>query len=152
MITFAVEKMADVLEEIQPLLEQHYQEVALNKNRAVLAPDWGRYEAAEAARALAVYTARDGGTLVGYSVWLINWHLHYKFMLVASNDVFYVRPDRRAPRVALRLIEFSEERLREAQVDRVVYHVKYGKVDFSPLLQRLGYRDEEKIVGKTLGG
>lgn len=149
MIRFDTENFAGVREEIAPLIEAHYEEVALHQDAVKLAPDWGRYRHAEQTRSLAVYTARDDDKLVGYSVFLLSYHLHYVHTLVAANDVLYLDPQYRKGSAGIKLIKHSEEDLRDRGVDRILWHVKCGH-DFRAILHRLGYADEETIVGKLL--
>jgi hypothetical protein len=40
---FAIENLAKVRREIEPLLEQHWQEIALNKDIIKMNPDWEGY-------------------------------------------------------------------------------------------------------------
>jgi hypothetical protein len=44
---------------------------------------------------------------------------------------------------------FAEQQLKERGVDKVVWHIKFHH-DFRPILHRMGYGDEEVIVGKIL--
>ena len=37
---FALEALAQVKREAEPLLQQHYEEIALNKDKIKLNPDW----------------------------------------------------------------------------------------------------------------
>lgn len=149
MIAMGTEKMSTVRQEIEPLLRQHYEEIALHKDRIPLAPDWGRYEHLEATRSLPIYTARSDGKLVGYSVFLLSYHLHYRNTLVAANDILYLAPEQRRGTTGLRLIKHSEAELKKLGVERIMWHVKFAH-DFRAILHRLGYEDEEAIVGKLI--
>ena len=78
-ITFQKELFRDIKLEIQPLLVQHWEEVAMYKDKVPLAPDWARYQDMEDNGVLHVVTVRDSGTLVGYYVTMIVHGLHYRF-------------------------------------------------------------------------
>lgn len=147
--TFATENLASVMEEIVPLMTAHYEEIALHKDRVKLAPDWGRYRYMDQTRSLAVYTAREESRLVGYSVFLLSYHLHYVHTLVAMNDVLYLDPGHRKGSTGIKLIRHSEADLRDRGVDRILWHVKRDH-DFRAILHRLGYADEEMVVGKMI--
>ena len=149
MISLSVESVATVKDEIGGLLQMHYDEVAMHKDRIKLDPDWGRYEAMEINRALAIFTARDHGKLVGYAVFVIAWHLHYKDTLLASNDVLFLHPDYRSTSSAgLRLIQYADQRLAgDYGVDKIVWHIKLAH-DWRQILHRAGYVDEEVLVGR----
>ena len=93
MIQFALERTADIKDEVKPLIEKHWQQVALNKDIVKLAPDWKQYSLLELAGMMRVYTARKDSKLVGYFAVIINKHLHYKNDTFAVCDVLYVDPE-----------------------------------------------------------
>jgi GNAT superfamily N-acetyltransferase len=148
-ILLATENFAGVRDEIEPLMRQHYEEIALYKDRIPLAPDWGRYRHMEETQSLAVYTAREDGALIGYSVFLLSYHLHYVHTLVAANDVLFLDRDHRKGSTGIKLIKHSEQELKKLGVERIMWHVKFDH-DFRAILHRLGYADEEAIVGKLV--
>jgi GNAT superfamily N-acetyltransferase len=149
MVDLAVETMATVREEIEPLLLAHYDEIALHKDTIKLDVDWGKYEGLERNGGLRVYTAREDGRLVGYSVFFLAWNMHYKSTLFGQNDVLYLTPEHRKGTTGLRLIKFSEDELRKDRVDKVVWHVKVAN-DWSAILERSGYQREEILMAKVL--
>jgi hypothetical protein len=149
MTTIQRETYWDCHEGVERLLEAHWKEVALYKGEVALEPDLGRYQVMEAQNRLVIVTAREGGEVVGYSIFLLHHHLHYKSCLVASNDVIYLRPDKRGI-VGAKLIKRSEAILKSLGVKRMTWHVK-PKHDWSAILYRSGYVQEEIIMGKLLG-
>jgi N-acetylglutamate synthase-like GNAT family acetyltransferase len=98
---------------------------------------------------ITIITARDKGILIGYSLFFVNSHIHYKNNIMANNDVLYLHPDYRQGRTGLKLIRKCEQVLQEQQVDKIIWHVKYAK-DFRQILYRLGYEDEDALVGKII--
>lgn len=149
-IVFASERIIDVVEEIQPLLWDHYQEVALHKERIKLDPDWPKYFALEEQGSCIVFTMRDRGRLVGYAVFFVSPHIHYQACRAASNDIIYFDPEYRKGLNALRFIRFCEGCLRDyAMVTKVTWHIK-PLHDWSPVLARMGYEQEEIVMGKVL--
>jgi len=42
-MNFALENLAKVRREIEPLLQEHWEEIALNKDTIKLNPDWREY-------------------------------------------------------------------------------------------------------------
>jgi GNAT superfamily N-acetyltransferase len=149
LIQLATESVYGVVDEVQDLVQAHYDEIAMHKERIPLAPDWQRYSELEQVGNLVTFTARDEGRLVGYSVFLINQMLHYVTTRLASNDVLFLHKDYRKGMAGVRLIKYSEQQLKERGVDKVVWHIKFHH-DFRPILHRMGYGDEEVIVGKIL--
>lgn len=153
---FNIEGILSIAPELIPLLQAHYDELTLNKDSVQLDPDWVRYAAMEEAGKFFVFTARVDGVLVGYSAFFVDQHLHYSDLRVGHNDVLYVTPPMRRAGVGLDLILYSEDQLELLEVQKIVWHVKFDKFvngvrhqhDFRPLLHRLGYSDEETVVGK----
>lgn len=135
---------------VKALLEQHWREIALYQDEVKLEPDFARYVALEKSGHLVVIVARDGLRVVGYSVFLVSNHLHYSSCKMANNDVLFVDKDyRKGTSLGIRLIRCSEVILQGLGVQRVTWHVKPLN-DWSPVLARMGYAQEEIIMGKLL--
>lgn len=150
MIIISVGSVYTMREEADALLQQHYQELTLNKEKVKLNVDWDKYQAMETSGSLVSLVARDSGTLVGYAAFFIYQHPHYKDLRVASNDVLFVDVQHRKGTTAgLKLIKQSEEFLRSIGVDKITWHVKKSN-DWTPILTRMGYAQEEVIMGKIL--
>ena len=146
---FQRETLFDVIDEIQPLLNLHYEELTAHKEIVKLDVQWGKYAALEKMGAFIVFTCRDGGVLLGYNAFFLNTHLHYAGMTVAQNDVFYLSDAARKGSAALRFIRYSESQLKEIGAMKVVYHAKHSN-NFAPILHRLGYAAEETMCGKVI--
>ena len=132
------------------LLEQHYDELTLHKEHVKLNVDWERYRALEKAGKLLAIFAKVGGELVGYSVFILGTNMHYRDLKTANNDVlFLAKPYRNGTTLGLRLIRESEKRLLELGVNKVIWHIKKSR-DFGPVLARMGYIEEEVLMGKIL--
>jgi len=147
MFTYQKQCLCDVIAEVEPLLELHYQELTLNRDVVKLNPDWHRYAELEHAGAFHVFTARDDGRLIGYSAFFLGPHLHYKDLVVANNDVLYLHPDARSGMVGIRLIKTSEAGMKALGAAKITWHAKHSN-DLQQILARLGYTDEEVIMGK----
>ena len=72
----AHECLASVKEDIKPLLEEHWELVALNQGKIKLNPNWEEYARLDAAGVLRVFTAREDGELVGYCVLVVSRSMH----------------------------------------------------------------------------
>ena len=149
MIDLGTEKIADVAGEIDSLLAMHYDEIAADKHLIKLDPDWGKYESLERDDSLRIFTARHEGKLIGYSVFFLAWHPHYKSNLFAQNDILYLHPDHRKGRDGIRLIHYSEEQLKKDRVDKIMWHVKV-KNDWRKILARMGYVEQDVIMAKAV--
>jgi GNAT superfamily N-acetyltransferase len=148
-VIVAPENMASAWDDMQPLLREHYNEIAHDKHSIPLAPSRARYEALEHAGELFALGARIEGALIGYSVFFVKPHIHYATTLVAVNDVLFVAREYRNTLVGMRLISESEKKLRERGVVKLVWHIK-PEHDWSAILARRGYMPVETIYGKLL--
>jgi GNAT superfamily N-acetyltransferase len=147
---YAVESLPDIKSELEPLLELHWHEIALNQDSIKLDPDWNTYLSMYRNRTAEFVTARtEGGHLVGYAVWFIKYHLHYKSTLWAYNDIIYLKPEYRKGRAGIGLIKASEEYMRILGVKKVQWHIKVSN-DWSKILERFGYMNEETVMGKVM--
>ena len=148
MITFQIESYKKTRE--SGLIEMHYREIASDKHAIPLEPDWDAYDALEASGNLVCMTARDKSVLIGYAVFILRWHLHYRTTKFAANDVIFLHPAyRRGTTVGRDLIRKAEQELREYGVDKIQWHVKCYQ-DWSPILRRMGYINEEVLCTKLL--
>jgi hypothetical protein len=85
MISFQQESLVTTKEDARPLLEKHWEEIALNKDVIKLNPDWDAYADLEDAGILKIFTARSDGKLIGYFVVFVKAHIHYKDHLRGIN-------------------------------------------------------------------
>jgi GNAT superfamily N-acetyltransferase len=149
MIKFGVEGFDQARYEIEDLLKLHYEEIALNKEHIPLDPDWDRYRNLIESKQAYLLTVRDDDKLVGYSIFFVTKHIHYKSSIFASNDLIFLHPDYRKGMVGVRLIQFCEQYLKAMGVAKILWHVKFNK-DFTRILHHMGYVDEDMIVGKII--
>ena len=150
-IKFQCEPVLTVKPEMEPMLIDHYHELTLHKDKIKLAPDWDLYDKMEKTNNFYLLTARleeRDNMLVGYSAWFVKPHIHYKATIVAANDVLFLHKDFRQGMLGIKLIKYSEQEMRK-YAHKITWHVK-GEPDFRPILHRLGYMDEDVIVGKML--
>ena len=149
MIKYQQESLVTVKEEARPLLEKHWEEIALNKDKIKLNPDWDAYANLEDVGILKIFTARDEGKLVGYFVVFVNRHIHYKDHLFAYNDILFLDADYRKGFTGPKLMKFAEKCLKEDGVTAVVVNTKRHK-PFDVLLKWLGYKHIENLYSKVL--
>lgn len=149
MIKYQQESLVTVKEEARPLLEKHWEEIALNKDKIKLNPDWDIYADLEDAGILKIFTARSEGKLVGYFVALVKSHIHYRDHLFAQNDILFLDKDYRKGFTGPKLIKFAERCLKEDGVSVVLVNSQKHK-PFDVLLKWLGYRHIENIYSKVL--
>lgn len=149
MIEIKREAFDDFYDEAQPLALEHWQEVANYRDRRQLEVDYHTYKDLESHNRLYCITARDDGKLVGYSVWTLNTHINYKSWTFAASAAIFVLPFYRKRGVGLRLINKSEEFLKNFGVNQILFRVKPSN-DWTPILDRKGYGVEDIVMGKVL--
>jgi hypothetical protein len=91
--TLAQERLSEIRHEAMPLLLRHWGEIALNQATTPLDPDWEAYRRLEDAGVLHVTTLRVDGELIGYVSFLVAPNLHYRTVVVATDDVFFLLPE-----------------------------------------------------------
>lgn len=147
-MVYARETFAGIRDEVMPLLQAHYLEVAHYKD-IPLDVDVAAYDAVEAAGAFRVYTARTGaGALVGYAAFFVRANGHYRGSLQAVQDVLFVLPEARG--LGGELIRYAEEQLTREGVQVVYQHIKVATPRTAALMERLGYEAVDTIFAKRL--
>lgn len=150
-VVYQLEPLADVKEEMEPILYDHWQEIGLYKEHCKLKPDWERYYTVEKAGVLKIITARDDGVLVGYFVALVTPGLHYCDNVYAVNDVVYLKDSYRDSLVGLEMFKYAEEYFKTLGVDVISIHMKTA-LPFDSLCEGLGYDYVERLYTKYIGG
>lgn len=146
---FALENIANVRREIEPLLEQHYKEIALNKDIIKLNPDWRAYAQLDAINGLRIYTARKDGKLMGYFVVIVSRSLHYKDHLFANNDVIFLTKTARKGLTGMKLVKYAIESLKAEGVTKLHVNTKMHQ-PFDPIMERLGFEEIESVYSLVL--
>lgn len=150
-MNFQRETLFDVIEEVQPLLEQHYQELAKDKARIKLDPDWARYIEMEQKGSLLLFTARKDAKLVGYAVFFAGRHAHYKGLTLVANDLLFLDAQHRVGRTGVRLIKYCESQISALYpgLTAVTWHAKEDTV-LAEMLGRMNYRVQDIIFSRLL--
>jgi len=150
MITYAEEKLINVVEELDVLVKAHWEEVSLYKDKVPLYPDYTKYQALEDIGSFIIYTARDNGKLIGYYSAFVTPHIHYASTVYAHNDAVYIDSAYRGTRVAYKLLSFAEKELKEIGAKVITLHMKVT-TPFDRLCEALGYSCVERIYSKYIG-
>jgi len=141
---FALENLAKVRREIEPLLEEHWKEIALNKDKIALNPDWRAYADLDSINALRIYTARKDEKLMGYFVVIVSRSLHYRDHLFANNDVIFLTKGARKGLTGVKLIKFAIESLAKEGITKLHVNTKAHQ-PFDAILERLGFEEIERV-------
>ena len=138
-----------VLNEMDELFPAHYEELCVTKEFDY-EPDYDAYKRMAEAGMLRCITCRADGELIGYIVFFITPHLHYKSCITAMEDIYFVGKDYRKGRVGIKLFQYAEKVLKERGVQRIVMHTKVH-LDNSRLFEYLGYKMTDKVFTKMIG-
>ena len=148
--TYKVETVGECLSEMKPLLEKHWEEIALHKDKIKLDPDYDKYQEMEDAGTLQIVTARVGGQLVGYFISFVLMHPHYKEHSFAVNDILFVDMSYRRTLVGVGMFKYAEDKLKELGVSVIMVSMK-THAPFDHLCESLGYTNVERTYSKYIG-
>lgn len=151
MITCHVESFTDRIEELKHIIPMHYEELALNKDKVPLSPQWDVYKQRDAAGQCLFMVMREAGEMIGYFIGFISPGLHYSTCLTCTMDIFYIRPDKRGSGLpGIKLFKAVEAELKRRGVDRWFVGSK-TKADASALFERLKFDRVEVYYSKWIG-
>ena len=131
------------------LLEDNWTDVAKNKELMVLSPDREKYLMLEANNQLICIAAKIDGVLVGYSVNILQYHLHYSNLFYCNNDVIYLHSNLRDNPLGLRLIKRTEQLAKERGAKLMLWHAKENTA-LDKLLRRMNCKVQDIIHSKEL--
>ncbi len=150
MITFCVESLTEKLEELNAHFPQHWEELALNKDKVPLDPQYDEYLRRDSLGQVLFVAGREAGQIVAYFVGFVAPGLHYRTCLTLTMDIFYVLAAYRKGSAGVKLFRTVELEARRRGVQRVFMGSKLHK-DSSALFHRLGYEPAEVYHTKWLG-
>jgi GNAT superfamily N-acetyltransferase len=152
MITCAVESFSQSIDELKKVIPMHYEELALNKDKVPLSPQWDIYKRRDAMGEVLFVVMREAGEMIGYFIGFIAPGLHYSTCMTCTMDIFYIRPDKRGSGLpGIRLFKAVEEELKRRGVKRWFVGSK-TKADASALFERLKFDRVEVYYSKWIGG
>jgi hypothetical protein len=138
MITYQEETYEDLKEEIIPLLVEHWKEIGtLDKETVKLKPNWVWYKTLSDEGFLYVTTVRKDTELIGYCVCIIAPHIHYTDIMVAENDILFLKKEYRKGLVGYKLLRYTISNLKK-KVQLIIIGTKV-KYNFSSILTKLGF-------------
>lgn len=133
MITAHVERLVDTLEELKPFFDPHWAELALNRDKVPLDPQYEVYLERDRAGQVLCVCLRDAGAIVAYFVGFVAPGLHYRTCLTLQMDIFWLHPDYRdgdslqaveRDMLCMQLFDAVEAEGRRRGVERVFYGSK----------------------------
>ena len=151
MISFAVEKFSDIVEELKELIFEHWLEITSEPETRPLDVHWDQYYELEKQNMLFVLAARHDGRLVGYIIHLIYRPLHYRYMLMASDDAHFLKKEFRKGTSGMKMFKAAEKALKEIGVNSITYHSKTSRdINKKPVFERMGYSAHEYLFVKHI--
>jgi GNAT superfamily N-acetyltransferase len=132
-----------------PLFEEHYEEIARNKQIMKLKPNYQLYEALNSTGWLFIYVAMRDDVCIGYSMNIMMHHLHYADLRIAQNDILFVKKEFRGGRLGLRLIKVTEDHARSEGCKLMLWHAKENTA-LAELLPKLKYGVQEIMYSKEI--
>ena len=136
------------VDEFEKLFPEHYEELCVTKEFPY-EPDYPAYKRMAEAGMLRCITCRNDEQLIGYIIFIIGPHLHYKSCITASEDLYFVKKEFRKGRVGIMLFKYAEKVLKERGVHRIIMHTKVH-LDNSRLFEYLEYKMTDKVFTKML--
>lgn len=150
MLTAAPESFPPFLEEVQPLLPEHYAELALDQDKVPLSPQYNVYLERDARGEVLCVAMRSHGELVGYFVGFVAPGLHYSTCLTLHLDIFWLKPEHRGKGGGVILFKAVEKEAKRRGVQRMFVGSKCH-LDASWLFEILGYTRVETHYSVWLG-
>ena len=145
------ELLADCFDEMKPLFMLHWEEIAIHKEKISLNPDYDQYLQMEADGSVVAFIVRKAGVIVGYSIFFLAPHPHYKDNIYANNDIIYIAEEHRRGGMAVSLLQFSEQALRENRGVSVIMVSMKVAYPFDDLMIYLDYGLIERTYSKYIG-
>ena len=127
MVDIRFSSVDEMLAHANVLFEEHYEEIALNKEVMKLKPD----------------------VLIGYSVNFVLNHPHYADLVLTQNDLLFIKKEMRGSRAGLRLIKETEAHATSLGCKLMLWHAKENTT-LAALLPRLKYGVQDIIYSKEL--
>lgn len=144
------DSVTNIIGGFDELMEEHWSESAKNKTLMVLNPDYDRYFAIDKFGCCLTLVAYDEWDLVrGYSVNFIAPHIHYKDLVVCTNDVLFLGKENRNSTLGLRLIKETEKLAKEKGAELMLWHAKEQSA-LEKILQHKQYGVQDIIYSKVL--
>lgn len=150
MITFQTEKLDEVKDDIIEIMQRHGEEFTYHKDKkGEVAPNWELGILIDSMDRLCICTARDDNELIGYFVFYLTPLAHYRNVLAAFEDTFYLLPEYRSKGIGYRFIKYSVQKMKDSGATMLKVTNK-SKSDYKAMWERLGFEQEEIVYTQVL--
>jgi len=146
------EKVKDIVEEVRPLLMDHYEETETAYLDVPCDPDFDRFIASEEQGQFVVFTARKAGVLIGHISFYVYRDMHSQEMYQAREDAMFIDKEHRGGATASRLVNYAEHCLAQLGCKYIGMSSKApcGGPDIGRFLERKGYQPVALFYSKQL--
>jgi L-amino acid N-acyltransferase YncA len=151
MISYALEPWDRYYRDCQPLWPEHWDEIAVDKDRMPMRPDVATYQALDAAGRLQIVVVRDDGRMVGYILSVIRPHLHYADVLCGYEDAYFLTKSHRRGMIGVNLIREAIRHMKLVGVQKAFFMTKVA-LDMGPIFERLGFAKTDIVYSKWIAG
>ncbi len=141
--------IADIEGRTDSLFQEHYEEIARNKEVMKLKPNRPMYYALEETGALFLHVATQDDEVIGYSINIVQHHLHYADLKYCQNDVLFIKKEFRGGRIGLRLMKATENHAKSLGCKLMLWHCK-PDTPLNEILPRLKYGVQDVIYSKEI--
>lgn len=147
-LTFSIERIEDIDDEIKPLHRAHWNETEKHRHGLPFNPDYATLIRYERAGRYVLFTLRSEGKLLGNCAMYLDKSAHTQ-TLIATEDTLYLLPCARKGRVASRFVAYVENAMWQLGAKEINITVKtVNKAD--RFFRLLGYRHVENGLTKIL--
>jgi predicted GNAT family acetyltransferase len=137
-----------VEQDLETLMHAHWKECSVDQEEVPFDPDWLTAYTMERCGILRAFGLYRHEHLVGYSVFEVSSHLHFKSTKYAYLSGTYVVPEHRGF-AGVYLAGRCEELLKEMGVRKIVYSAPTGSA-LGKVLRKLGYEPTELYYTKLV--
>ncbi len=150
MITYQLECWDDYFRDCQDLWKEHYDEIAVMKDKIAMNPNVAIYKEMENLGILHILTARESGKMIGYHVTFVRPHLHYRDMLCGFVDAYFLSAGKRKGMNGVKMIKEAENSLKKRGVQKLFSGTKQAK-NMSRVFEYLDWKLTEQLFTKWIG-
>lgn len=150
MLRVEEKRLAHLIEQdLETMMHAHWRECSIDRDAVPFDPDWLTAYTMERCGTLRCFGLYSDGELVGYAVFQVYSHLHFKSTRYASNSGIYVKPECRRGNAGAKLLVDSEKLLRDAGVRKITYSVPDTSA-LGAMLEKGGYAPSERYYTKMV--